>query len=284
MLLLLPSDPLHPRRADEHFRDEATAARDLGHDVVLVDHDALCRVDGAAEAVARLALQGSAKDAVYRGWMLRSDQYATFEAALAERGVTLRTNAQQYQRAHELPGWYEALEPVTPESVWTRGASPDDFRACCRQLGSGPAVLRDYSKSMKHHWNEAAFIADVADTDAAWRIAQRFLELRDDSFVGGFVVRRFESLCGDEVRTWWVDGQCVLQTAHPDSSASVPPANVDLAAVARLVPGLELPFVTVDLALRDDGVWRVIELGDGQVSDRPCTTPAESFIQAVASG
>lgn len=276
-----PSDPLNPRRADEHFHDEAAAARDLGHAVVLVDHDALCRADGAAEAVRRLALHGSATNAVYRGWMLRSDQYAAFEAALADRDVTLRTNAHQYQRAHELPGWYEALASVTPTSVWTRGSSPDDFRACCRELGSGPAVLRDYTKSMKHYWHEAAFIPDVADADAAWRIAQRFLELRDDSFVGGFVVRRFETLRGDEVRTWWVDGKCVLQTAHPDSSASAPPPNLDLTAVASLVPGLQLPFVTVDLALRDDGVWRVIELGDGQVSDRPRTTPADSFIRAV---
>jgi hypothetical protein len=28
-----------------------------------------------------------------------------------------------------------------------------------------------------------------------------------------------------------------------------------------------LPFVAADLALRADGTWRVIELGDGQVSD-----------------
>ncbi|AKV02697.1 putative membrane protein [Labilithrix luteola] len=284
MLLLLPSDPLHPRRPDEHFSDEGTAARNLGHQVMLVDHDALCRADGAAEGVARVSVEGSVSDALYRGWMLRSDQYAAFEEALAKRGVTLRTNARQYQQAHELPGWYAPLASVTPESVWTRGSSSDDFRAICRQLGSGPAVLRDYSKSMKHYWHEAAFIQDVANEDAAWRIAQRFLELRDDAFVGGFVLRRFESLRADEIRTWWVDGACVLQTPHPDSRADAPLPEIDLGALAKRIPNLRLPFVTVDLALRDDGVWRVIELGDGQVSDRPRTTPAEAFLRAVGSG
>jgi hypothetical protein len=39
--------------------------------------------------------------------------------------------------------------------------------------------------------------------------------------------------------------------------------------------------VTVDLALRADGVWRVIELGDGQVSDRPATTRPEELVAAV---
>ena len=35
----------------------------------------------------------------------------------------------------------------------------------------------------------------------------------------------------------------------------------------QLIAAFKLPFVTVDFALRDDGAWRVIELGDGQISD-----------------
>jgi len=110
----------------------------------------------------------------------------------------------------------------------------------------------------------------------------RFLELREDSFTGGFVLRRFESLRADEVRTWWVHGVCVLTTAHPDSASGDVPSGIDLTAVALRVAELSLPFVTVDLALRDDGVWRVMEVGDGQVSDRSRTTPAEAFIRACA--
>ena len=30
-----------------------------------------------------------------------------------------------------------------------------------------------------------------------------------------------------------------------------------------------------------DGTWRVIELGDGQVSDRPASTEPAAFINAV---
>ncbi len=52
---------------------------------------------------------------------------------------------------------------MTPESVWTRGASESAFRECCWQLGTGSAVVRDYSKSMKHYWQEAMFIPDVAN-------------------------------------------------------------------------------------------------------------------------
>jgi ATP-grasp domain, R2K clade family 3 len=106
--------------------------------------------------------------------------------------------------------------------------------------------------------------------------------LRDDDFTGGFVLRRFEEFTGAEVRTWWVDGVCRLVGAHPDTPDAKPPAAFDPAAVAPLVAALRLPFVTVDLVRRADGVWRVIEVGDGQVSDRPATITADDLVGIVA--
>jgi hypothetical protein len=37
---------------------------------------------------------------------------------------------------------------------------------------------------------EAAFIPDLADAGAAWKVAARFRQLRDDDFTGGFVLWR----------------------------------------------------------------------------------------------
>ena len=134
---------------------------------------------------------------------------------------------------------------------------------------------------MKHYWHEAAFIPDLADAAGAWKVAERFRELRDDDFVGGFVLRQFEDFAGAEVRTWWIDGVCRLVSAHPDTADDMPLDSVDLDPVAPLVAATKLPFVTVDLACRSDGVWRVVELGDGQVSDRPESTPATAFVAAI---
>ena len=144
----------------------------------------------------------------------------------------LRTGAGQYRRAHELPGWYTEAEAATPESVWTRADTDEGFDLARLALGDGPAVLRDYTKSMKHHWHEAAFIPDLADARTAWQVAARFRQLRDNDFTGGFVLRRFEEFTGTEVRTWWVDGDCRLQTAHPDTPGDQPPADLDLTAIA----------------------------------------------------
>lgn len=250
-----------------------------GLDVALVDHDALTRVDGATEAVRRVSGSG---EAVYRGWMLRGEQYAAFADALRQRGVTLRTSAEQYRRAHELPGWYADLAAITPASVWTVGDDLAGFDRARRELGSGSAVLRDYTKSMKHYWHEAAFIPEVDDGAAAWAVASRFRELREADMTGGFVLRRFEHLVSAEVRTWWVDGRCALVGPHPDTPHDIPATELDLAGIEPLIAGLGLPFVTADFALRDDGVWRLIELGDGQVSDRPSTIAPDVMISALS--
>jgi hypothetical protein len=279
VLLLVPADPLHPRRVDDHFAADAAAARAAGCDVALIDHGALTGPDGAAQAAARVPDGGVA---VYRGWMLSSAQYAALADAVTARGVTLRTSGAQYRRAHELPGWYQALAPVTPAAAWTAGDGEQEFRTACERLGPGPAVLRDYVKSMKHYWHEAAYISDVADHAATWKVASRFRELREEEFTGGFVLRRFEELMSAEARAWWVDGACRLITAHPDTPADLPP-DIDLAPFAPLIRSLALPFVTADLALRADGTWRVIELGDGQVSDRPSTTDPAEFLNAILS-
>lgn len=188
--------------------------------------------------------------AVYRGWMLTSERYAGFTAALARRGVTARTGAEQYRRAHELPGWYPALAAHTPRSAWTTGADRADFDRARADLPAGAAIVRDYVKSMKHYWHEATFIPDLGDADAAWAVAARFRQLRDDDFTGGYVLREFESFTTAEVRTWWLDGRCVLVGPHPDTPDVPPPDGLDLGWLRPLIGALGLPFVTADLADR----------------------------------
>ncbi|MGC4939781.1 ATP-grasp domain-containing protein [Kribbella sp. DT2] len=272
-MLLVPGDPLNPRRDDPHFAAQAAAARALGIAVARVDHDALVRGD----AVLRLP---AAEDAVYRGWMLSADQYDSMASGLEACGVQLRTAPDEYKAAHELPGWYEGLRTVTPESVWTEGDDLIELLKATRALGGGAGVLRDYVKSMKHYWPGACYLPDLTDEAAVERIGARFLELRDDAFTGGFVVRRYEQFTGSEARTWWVGGRCVLTTPHPDTPDDLP-TGLDLIEIEPLVAELALPFVTVDVIRRTDGAWRVVELGDGQVSDWPATADPADLISAL---
>ncbi|MFJ6215328.1 ATP-grasp domain-containing protein [Streptomyces sp. NPDC092296] len=280
-VILLPCDPLAPRRTEGHFAEEAEVTADLGGTTALLDHDALLAGD-AAGAVRRVP-QGLGT-AWYRGWMVPSAGYAALAGALAARGCTLLSTPAGYAAAHELPGWYEVFEGATPASSWLPGRTtpaPAALAAAARRIGgSGPAIVKDYVKSRKHEWDEACFVPELADTAALHRVVSRFVELQGDSLTGGVVLRAYEPYeTGDgddraeESRVWWVDGEAVLVTAHPD--APVLPGNPlradpDLAVVRPLVHALGCRFITTDLARRtDDGSWRVVEVGDGQVSDLP---------------
>ena len=292
-MLLVPADPLRATRPDEHWAPEHAAARELGLDVALLDHDAAERGDAAA-AVRRVP---AAADVVYRGWMLTVDQYAGLAAALAARGARLRTSPDAFRAAHELPGWARAFAGLAPDCAVASGFERAAFEAALDELGAGPVVLRDHVKSAKHDWETACFVPEASDRDAAWQIAQNLIRIRGEHATGGLVARRFEAFSGPELRSWWVQGSLVSVGVHPDEpdadtpggkgpaacDASPPDAGLAamLDAVGERVRALDLPFVTVDLARGVDRWW-VIELGDGQVSDRRHDTDPSVLLRALA--
>ncbi|POM24393.1 hypothetical protein BTM25_30220 [Actinomadura rubteroloni] len=270
LTVLFCGDPLRPRLVDRHFAREAGAVRDHYGEIALIDHDALVRGDATA---AVRAVPRDLGPAWYRGWMLTGDAYAALAEALRGRGTTLLTHPDDYRRAHELPGWHDTFAGITPASVWrplSPGGDVGDLTDLVRPLRPGPAVVKDYVKSRKHEWEAACFVPEVKDAAALRAVVAEMVALQDEFLAGGVVVREFEEFDGaGESRVWWVDGEPVLVGPHPDSPGVEP--EPDLMDVAPAVRALGCRFITTDLAQRRDGAWRVVEVGDGQVSDLPET-------------
>ncbi|MFJ3970308.1 ATP-grasp domain-containing protein [Streptomyces parvus] len=282
---LFCADPLRTSRPDPQFADDLAAARSAGGRIALLDHDALLAGD-AAGAVARVARDSGPY--WYRGWMIPSARYAELETVLGARGCSLLTDAVDYRRAHELPGWYEEFDGLTPHSVW-RAAVPgdpppsaDELAGIAAPLGPGPGIVKDFVKSRKHEWDEACYVPELADRKQLASVVGRFVELQGDFLAGGLVLRAFEPfVAGGEARVWWVDGEAVLVTAHPDTPDRHPVP--ELPSVREAVGRLGLRWVTTDLALREDGVWRVVEVGDGQVSGVPAGAETGELFAALAA-
>lgn len=277
MLLLVPCDPINPRRPDEHFAAETAAARAADWGIGLYDHDRV--VAGSSDAVRWPA--GGTGPVLMRGWMLSASHYAVLEEQVVTAGGTMVTSASQYKCAHELPGWYRTFRDLTPQSAWIEGNDPAALVAASSALPEGGAVIKDYVKSLKHRWEDACWIPNVRDIARLTRTAKTFVELRDRDLQGGLVVRAFERLEGPELRTWWIDGTCRMVTAHPDTPDQMPADRPSFDDASAAVLSLNCRFVTLDWAKRADGGWRVIEVGDGQVSDRPRSMDAEAFIAAL---
>ncbi|MFB8378749.1 ATP-grasp domain-containing protein [Streptomyces rubiginosohelvolus] len=282
---LFCADPLRASRPDPQFAEDVAAARAAGGRIALLDHDALLAGD-AAGAVARVAPDSGPY--WYRGWMIPSARYAELEAALGARGCTLLTDAVGYRRAHELPCWYGDFDGLTPHSVWcpmVPGAPPpsvEELAGLAAPLGPGPGIVKDFVKSRKHEWHEACYVPELGDRRRLASVVGRFVELQGDFLAGGLVLRAFEPfVAGGEARVWWVDGEAVLVTAHPDTPDRRP--SPELPSVREAVGRLGLRWVTTDLALREDGVWRVVEVGDGQVSGLPAGAGTGDLFTALAA-
>ncbi|MFD9292206.1 ATP-grasp domain-containing protein [Streptomyces sp. NPDC060030] len=276
-------DPLRPTRPDPLFAGEEAAARRVGARTALVDHDALLAGDPEA-AVGRVRRDSGPY--WYRGWMMPAARYADLERALAARGCALLTDAAAYRTAHELPGWYETFAGLTPRSVW-RALSvgevlpgPAVWSGLAGTLGPGPGIVKDFVKSRKEEWHEACFVPELEDADRLASVVGRFVELQEEFLAGGVVLRAYEPFVpGSEARVWWVDGEVARVTAHPDTPGRLPAPDLD--SVGEAVRALGCRWVTTDMALREDGTWRVVEVGDGQVSGLPAGDDGEALFRAL---
>lgn len=266
---LFCADPLRSRRVDPHFEQQAQAVRNLDGRLALIDHDAVV-AGRAAEAVARVP--SGFGPVWYRGWMLRAEQYRATEAVLRARGCQLLVSGRHYQAGHELPGWIDCFRHLTPQTAvlpMAQGAPPPDAERLIQAVAGwsdGGFVVKDYVKSRKHDWLDACYAPDLARLPD---VVARFVELQAEDLVGGLAIRRFEDFDHRELRVWWIDGEPVFAGPHPDNPEADLEVPGDLSDVRAAVRRLGLRFVTTDLVRRADGVRRVIEVGDGQVSDWP---------------
>jgi hypothetical protein len=84
-----------------------------------------------------------------------------------------------------------------------------------------------------------------------------------------------------EYRIFWLDGEPLLTVPYweeGDYSGSEPP----LATFRPVAADIPSRFVTMDVAQRaEDGVWQIVELGDGQVAGMPERADVLQFYEAL---
>lgn len=242
--LIYPCNPLDVRQPDENFAEEFFAARTAGLSCSVFSIEDLDR--GAFRPAPRL----EAGDRVlYRGWMLDPAGYGRLCESIAGAGAESVTSLDDYLRCHYLPNWYEVCRDLTPPTVFL--ARSADFASELTPLGWSRYFVKDYVKSL------TTARGSVADTPAQVAEVVDLIEKFRGRIDGGVCVRRFEELDPDtEERYFIVDGTAFAR------DGTVP----DI--VQEVASRVASPFFSVDVVERKDGLLRLVELGDGQVSDR----------------
>ncbi|AJC54052.1 hypothetical protein GZL_01452 [Streptomyces sp. 769] len=114
-------------------------------------------------------------------------------------------------------------EPTAPARLAASLGGPD---------GPRPVVVKDWVKSRKHEWAEAAYVPYAADTARLAAVVGRFVALQAEFLTGGVVLRAFEDF---------------------------------------------------DRTVGEARVWRVVEVGDGQVSGLPAGADPGPLYRALAA-
>jgi hypothetical protein len=269
---LFPSDPLNKRKIDEAFQDQAKAVTDAGYGYAIVnlEEDTIF----SPRAVTPLGQDRI----IYRGWMLNSDEYTKLEGLVDIYGGTLATCREIYYYTHHIPNWHVMLSDMTAETLvfpietidfddtdelWDRF-----FERNLKRTGWRECFVKDYVKSLKTAGG--SMVRNAADLR---RVVEEMAKFRG-TIEGGLCIRQFEEYIPQtEVRFFVVNGKVFAPKVDLNIRVM---ADEMYSVLANEVAGrITSPFFSVDIAMRSDFVPRVVECGDGQVSDLVGWTPEE---------
>jgi hypothetical protein len=254
MHLLYPRDPFSKKEPDETYAEEFLAAQAIGIPCSLYSAEDF-------EGGEFKPLPGLPEDQqiIYRGWMLTPQGYAKLQAAIEDKGARALTSPDQYRRCHYLPEWYSLCKDVTPKTIFV--AKGADYAAALSGQGWSAYFVKDYVKSLTTSRGSVAnSVEEVSEIVA-------LIEKYRGQLEGGVCIRQFEDLLPETEERYFV-----LKGEPLSRDGAVP------VIVRRIAERVDSPFFSIDIVLAVDGTPRLIELGDGQVSDRKKWS-AERFVE-----
>lgn len=257
MKLLYPSNPFQPKAPDESYEEEYAAAIACGFEVRLFSYEDFL----AGSFKPRPALEPM--DMIcYRGWMLTPSEYEALHGCIGKCGASMITTPEAYTHCHYLPSWYPLLAKYTPTThIYSES---EDIVSKVIEHGWTGCFLKDYVKSLS-----TAGGSLITDIRTIPEVIAKMKKYRGQ-IEGGVCVREVEPFVAEtEMRHFVVRGV-------PYASEGEVPEIVLNAATT-----VGSPFFSVDTIQRADGQLRIIELGDGQVSDRKSWAATE-FIKLLS--
>lgn len=265
MRVLYPNSIFKSTRVDEHFAEEASLLSEFP--IVYSVEDG--RITGRGFEVEGETL-------LYRGWILTPTEYEELDAAVRKAGGELLVSPEQYRRTQFGNGWLPLMEGITPKTaVLPYNVSDEEIVEQARLLGASQLVLKGASKSAKHDWGNAMFAKDISQLPRILNGFRGYVTASEETTI---LLREYEEWKLDELRLWWVDGKLAYTGLHPESIGDLDTEDLEnfLPVLEARVSSLNCPILTTDLAQSHDGAWRVVEVGNGQV-----TQPRNSFAEVT---
>lgn len=231
-------------KPDEIFSDEYKAAKSLGVMCSLLQYGEL----EFKKFIARPKISG---EVIYRGWMLDEAEYNLLYKLSSN---SLINTPEQYLNCHHLPNWYYLVKEFTAETVICDVA---DIESGLTGFNFNKFFIKDYVKSLTtSRGSVATNITEIHD------VINAMIKVRN--IEGGICIRKFEDYILDTEERYFVFKSNVF------SRNNIIPEMVNMIASR-----IDSQFFSIDVITDIKGDLRLVEIGDGQVSDLKKWTPTQ---------
>ena len=203
--------------------------------------------------------------AVYRGWMMKPEQYAKFYKLLLEKNIQLVTEPEQYQLMHIFPNIYEQLKDDTAKmEIYPLH---EQINVAHVKKSFRRFMVKDYVKSVKGT-NFPRYFDENITQEEFDKWMDVFYKYRGDLLTGGICIKEFLSLkhYGDrtnEYRVFYINHEIATVSRNSAQGIYTPLPPQELIEKYK---NLDSIYYTVDFAELEDGTWSIMEAGDGSVS------------------
>lgn len=235
---ILPSSPFSIKEVDSAYQEEFNMLIENGFKVYLINVDQL-------ETTKIYPIYNNEK-LLYRGWMLNKDQY---EKLNTHFNNNLIVQPIDYLYSHHIINWYQEIKEETFE---THFSTVENARETFSKLNWKEAFVKDYVKSIKT--GKGSIVDSVEDIDRVYADMLKYKGFIE----GGIVFRKVEEFDkNSETRFFILNGKI-------NTPKEVDKGMWDVAE--RISLQHNAFFYTIDIIKQEDK-YKVIEIGDGQVSD-----------------
>ena len=293
MTILFPSGYINKNQVDEDFQKEYEAAIGQGIKVLLF-HQELWDFKRKVVFVEKYKMENGkniqigediqhaetrSEKVVYRGWMMKPEEYECFYAGLLEKGITLLTSPTEYKRMHVFRESYPLIAEDTPKTMFFENWKEIDFREINDNFSK--FMVKDFVKSVKGT-DFPKFFTTPVQQDFSERLEQ-FVKYRGELFTGGIQLKEYLDLAyyGDktnEYRVFYMSGNVISVSRNSNQPMYTKELPKGLAEKYSALPS---PFYAVDFIECGDGQFKIIETGDGGVSGLSPGQEEEGFYRRL---
>lgn len=281
--ILFPGDYFSLNAPNDNFRAELDAViATEGLEAALFNFDDY--IEGGSLVLNKPA-EHLPKLVIYRGWMMKPEQYRSFHDDLISLGFEPLVSPLCYERMHCFPNAGEMFDGQTPQfMVFPEKDGRVSIEADAVNGAFGRFMIKDYVKSIKNT-DFPTFIETPVTQEELDGYIQDFIGRRGGLFTGGIVLKEYVDLKKyEEATNEWRQfvflrgaqlGLC-RNSCQPRTTPEPPESYLSTRNIAVV------PFYTVDYAELTDGTWTIIEAGDGQVSGLAESDDPTRFYEAMA--